>query len=387
MSHISRPCPICANDDTKHCLDNPMAAVGGFDMSYTVVRCNCCGFHFAKRIADSDTFSAYYQSVSKYDAPVALPPVDLARIQATVRFLEGRVAKTAHIVDLGCGYGALLGGLQTAGWSKLQGLDPAPNAAQCALEIFGVRDIRRGTMFNAHEVLELLKIDLVCIMCVLEHLPNLKQDLTQLLSKLRPGCKVLVEVPAIECFSNPNGEPFGEFSLEHIQFFDMTSLSNLMRSLGAEPIAIELLDLPMVASGDMLSLFEWSGTAPLQYTYSEPETDSLAAYIAQSQEKMEIALQQVPSGPLIIYGAGSHTARLLQHLERKAGCDVISIVDSNPNLAEKKIGRWTVKVPSTIHENPDIAVLISSFRSQNSIANQLRQTSSNPLILMYTNAC
>jgi 2-polyprenyl-3-methyl-5-hydroxy-6-metoxy-1,4-benzoquinol methylase len=363
-----------------------MAAVGGFDMSYMVVRCNCCGFHFAKRIADSDTFSAYYQSVSKYDAPVALPPVDLARIQATVHFLEGRVAKTAHIVDLGCGYGALLGGLQTAGWCKLQGLDPAPNAAQCALEIFGVRDIRRGTMFNAHEVLELQKIDLVCIMCVLEHLPNLKQDLTQLLSKLRPGCKVLVEVPAIECFSNPNGEPFGEFSLEHIQFFDMTSLSNLMRALGAEPIALELLDLPMVASGSMLGLFEWSGTAPLKSTYIQPNINLLTAYIELSKRNMEFALQLVPGGPLIVYGAGSHTARLLDSLERKLGCEVISIVDSNPNLTGKQIGRWAVQLPSSIHKTPDIAVLVSSFRSQNAIANQLRQTSSNPLILMYNNA-
>ncbi len=383
MPQISRPCPICAKDDSKPCLDNPMAAVGGFDMSYVVVRCNCCGLHYAKQLADSGTFSAYYQSVSKYDAPGTLPPVDRARIQATVNFLEGRIEKTAHIADLGCGYGALLGGLQTAGWCNLQGLDPAPKAAQCALEMFGVRDIRRGMMSNAHEVLQLQKVDMICIMCVLEHLPDLKQDLSQVLSKLRPGCKVLVEVPAIECFSNPNGEPFGEFSLEHIQFFDMPSLSNLMRSLGAEVLALELLDLPMVASGSMLGLFEWSGTAPATPIYTRPHTDLLTTYIAQSQAQLERALQQVPAGPLIVYGAGSHTARLLAHLEKRSECSVHSIVDSNPNIAGKLMGRWTVQPPFSIHATPDIPVLVSSFRSQDAIATHLRQSTANPLVLMY----
>lgn len=363
MPQISRPCPICMADDSVQCLENPMAAVDGFDMSYTVVRCKQCGFHYAKQLADNATFSAYYQSVSKYDAPGTLPPVDQARINASVHFLDGLVKKSAHIVDLGCGYGALLGGLKSAGWQHLQGLDPAPNAAQCALEMFGIHGLQRGMMSEAHEVLNLQEVDLLCIMCVLEHLPELKQDMAQLLSKLRPGCMVLVEVPAIEFFPNPNSEPFGEFSLEHIQFFDAPSLNNLMRSLGAGPLALELLDLSMVASGSMLGLFEWSGTAPATPTYTHPHTDILTTYIAQSQQQLERALQQVPAGPLIVYGAGSHTARLLAHLEKKSGC--------------------TVQSPASIHDTPDIPVLVSSFRSQNAIASHLQKFSTNPLVLMY----
>ena len=383
MPQISRPCPICTADDAEHCRENPVAAVGGFDMSYTVVRCKHCGFHYARQLADSATFSAYYQSVSKYDAPGALPLVDQARIDATVCFLDGRIEKSASIADLGCGYGALLGALQKAGWHKLQGLDPAPNAAQCALEMFGVRGILRGMMPEAHEVLNLQEVDMVCIMCVLEHLPQLKQDLAQLLSKLRPGCKVLVEVPAIEFFPNPNSEPFGEFSLEHIQFFDAPSLNNLMRSLGAEPLALELLDLPMVASGAMLGLFEWSGAPPRLCAYVHPHTDIMATYIAQSQQQLDRVLQKVPAGPLIVYGAGSHTARLLDHLKKMSGCIVNGIVDSNPNLTGKRIGRWTVRSPASIHDTPSIPVLVSSFRSQNAIATQLRLSATNPLVLLY----
>jgi len=383
MTQISRTCPICADATADPCLANPMAAVGGFDMSYTVVRCSRCGFHYAQQLADNATFSAYYQSVSKYDAPESVAPVDQARIDATVRFLDGRIAKTERIADLGCGYGALLGGLQAAGWQHLQGLDPAPNAAQCALKMFGVRGIQRGMMSEAHTVLNLQDVDVVCIMCVLEHLPQLRQDLAQLFSKLRPGCKVLLEVPAIECFLNPDSEPFGEFSLEHIQFFDTPSLVNLMRSLGAEQLALELLVLPMVASGDMLGLFQWSGTFPETPRYERARTDTLAAYIAESKQQLARALERVPSGPLIVYGAGSHTARLLAHLEKIPGCSIQGIVDSNPNLEGKQMGRWTVRSPSSIHETPGVPVLVSSFRSQNAIAAHLQKTAANPLVLMY----
>ncbi|WP_342618978.1 methyltransferase domain-containing protein [Rhodoferax sp. GW822-FHT02A01] len=383
MSLTTRPCPICSSTEAQPCLDNPMAAVGGFDMSYKVVRCSHCGFHYAQELPDADTFSAYYQSVSKYDAPDSVAPVDRARIDATVRFLEGRVGKSERIADLGCGYGALLGGLQAAGWQHLEGLDPAPNAAQCALKMFGVRNIHRGLMSEAHTVLDLQSVDLVCIMCVLEHLPQLRQDMAKLVSRLRPGCKILLEVPAIECFLHPDCEPFGEFSLEHIQFFDMASLANLMQSLGAKQLALELLDLPMVASGSMLGLFEWSGSIPQEPTFQRSETGALQAYIEESQRQLDRALQRVPAGPVIVYGAGSHTARLLAHLEKIPGCEVRGIVDSNPNLEGKRMGRWTVRAPSSIHETPDTAVLVSSFRSQQAIAAHLRKTAPNPLVLLY----
>lgn len=383
MSLTTRDCPICSHTEAMPCLDNPMAAVGGFDMSYRVVRCSHCGFYYAQQLPDADIFSAYYQAVSKYDAPQSVSPVDRARIDATVRFLESRIGKSERIADLGCGYGALLGGLQAAGWHHLQGLDPAPNAAACALKMFGVRNVHRGMMSEAHAMLDLQSVDLVCIMSVLEHLPQLRQDLVHLLEHLRPGCKILLEVPAVECFLQPECEPFGEFSLEHIQFFDTDSLANLMQSLGARQLALELLDLPMVASGSMLGLFEWGGSIPDEPVFQRSESDAMQKYIEASQYQLDLALQRIPTGPVIVYGAGSHTARMLAHLERIPGCEVKGIVDSNPNLEGKRMGRWTVRAPSSIHETPDVAVLVSSFRSQEAIAVHLRKTAPNPLVLLY----
>ena len=47
------------------------------------------------------------------------------------------------------------------------------------------------------------------------------------------------------------------------------------------------------------------------------------------------------------------------------------------------MGRWTVRAPSSIHETPDVAVLVSSFRSQEAIAVHLRKTAPNPIVKLY----
>jgi hypothetical protein len=59
------------------------------------------------------------------------------------------------------------------------------------------------------------------------------------------------------------------------------------------------------------------------------------------------------------------------------------IVDGNLSLAGKQMGKWTVRPPASIHETSDIPVLVSSFRSQNTIATFMKKTFTNPLVLTY----
>lgn len=383
MSQISRSCPICNTDDAVNFFDNRMATLADLEMSYKVVRCKHCGFYFAQQLTDSNTLNLYYQNVSKYDLTNSLTPMDQRRIDFAIDFLTNRIDKNYRIADVGCGSGAFLGALKKAGWKNLQGMDPAPNAGINALQMFSIHGIKSGKLSNAHEILNLDSVDLICIMSVLEHLANLKEDLTRLFSNLKFGCKIFIEVPAIEFFANPGSEPFGEFSLEHIQYFDSISLKNLMNSLGAKTLALELVELPMVASGALIGLFEWRGQTLLNSDLQFSNNNCMEVYKLQSQKKLEQAISRIPSGPIIIYGAGSHTARLLTHLELKTECSIQSIVDNNRNLVGKKIGQWTVQPTSVISQSPEIPVLVSSFRSQSAIATVLHETVPNPIILMY----
>jgi hypothetical protein len=73
-----------------------------------------------------------------------------------------------------------------------------------------------------------------------------------------------------------------------------------MCALGAKLLAVELLELPMVGSGSMLGFSVWSGTVPSTSAYNHPHTNTLATYVTQSQQQLELALEQVPSVPLIL---------------------------------------------------------------------------------------
>lgn len=384
MSRALRACPICLDIAIEPVFTNAMAPVGGFNLSYVVGRCMHCGFHFAHDIPDEATYKAYYQSASKYDVAQSISPLEQSRIDATIAFFTPWVPKGHMLIDLGCGFGGFLFCLAKGGWVNGHGIDPAPNSGQRAKELFGLANVHQATLGQAHLKVDIHAADLVCCMMVLEHLPNLRAEMVTLLQRLKPGCKILIEVPSIEHFSGTRSEPFGELSLEHIQFFTATGLQNFFEQPGAKTIAMGQAPLPIINSGSLFGLFE----RPAQLVSNKrPEVDQSEAfqqYLQTSSYAWTEALQRIPLGkPLIIYGAGSHTARLLPRLEAMPNIVINAVVDNNPNLRGKQIGKWPILSPSIIEQHPIASVLVSTFQYQQEIAANLQSRYPNPLVLMY----
>ena len=382
MSRMKRSCPVCSSTEGGHRIHvNEFATLDGLDMSYHLARCGVCGFHFASELPAETEYLRYYRSLSKYDSQPTVSPLDRQRINAAVDFLaHAGLGKEARILDLGCGFGALLAALRDHGWSNLQGVDPAPQSAQRAFEQFGLACITQGALSDIADREELASTDLVCLMAVLEHLPELRRDLARLLAQLKPGARVLIEVPALDLFEPEAGEPFGELSLEHIQFFSLQSLCNLLAGLGAQVEHHHLLRLPSLQSGSLFVLAALEG----QPSGLEPEDPSrMDAYLAGSAHRWGSAIARVPSQPFVLYGAGSHSARLLPQLERNRAGSPVAVLDGNINLHGKDFGGLTVQAPNALAQYPGMPVLISSFRSEQAIARSLRSRFSNPLVLMY----
>lgn len=381
MGQQTRNCPVCQHAEATAVYRNAMSTIGGMDMSYTVARCARCGFHYARQLADSATISRYYQSASKYDVASKISLIDQTRIDAAVEICIAHAPKDAMVVDLGCGYGALLSCLHKAGFTNLHGVDPAPNSAERARTLFGLSDIHLGTMDEAYKVVALNQADLVCVMAVLEHLPELHADMERLLSHLKPGCRILVEVPAMDLFEAEGAEPLGELSLEHIQFFGKQSLQNLFAGLGGKTLALQHLELPMLKSGSLFGLFtKVEGAAG----FSAEDPNHFQTYLNQSLAALDAAVARIPQQPFVIYGAGSHTARLVPKLQASHPGRILGIVDGNPNLQGKTLGDWLIEPPQALQDYPGAAVLVSSYRAQDDIADHLgRNFAGNPVIRMY----
>lgn len=324
LAHTHRACPCCGGADRAAVFDNRMAPIGGLDMSYRVDGCAHCGFLYAGELPGGDCYAHYYQTLSKYDqisAANQIPEVDVVRAEATVALCARHVARDQGIADMGCGVGHLLHVFQKAGWQALHGIDPAPSAPQRAHELFGLTGVQSGLLADAAACLPWLRIGLVCLTGVLEHLWSPRDDLARLFASLQPGTHVFIEVPALERFERPPCEPYGEFSLEHIQYFSARSLQNLMLAAGATAICIDLLDLVPAATDSLLGLFRignehQSFVPPI---FDTTDGDRLHTYLDNSSRGLERAIATLAAspGPWILYGAGSHTARLLPILAER----------------------------------------------------------------------
>ena len=85
----------------------------------------------------------------------------------------------------------------------------------------------------------------------------------------------------------------------------------------------------------------------------------------------------------MIYGAGSHTARLLPHLLQAGESRLAGLVDSNPNLCGKYLGPLPIEAPEALDQYPDATIVVSSFRAQQAISSMLRTSRSNPVLTLY----
>lgn len=391
LARTNRACPCCCGTDHAAVFDNRMAPIGGLDMSYRVDRCAHCGFLYAGELPTSDCYAHYYQTLSKYDqisSATQIPDVDVVRAEATVALCARHIARDQGIADLGCGVGYLLHVFHKAGWQTLHGIDPAPLAPQRARDLFGLTNIQSGLLVDAAVRLPLSRIGLVCMTGVLEHLWSPRDDLNRLFAACKPGTYVFIEVPALERFERPPCEPYGEFSLEHIQYFSAQSLQYLMQAAGATTICINFLDLAPAATGSLLGLFRIGNenqfvAPPISDT---TDGDRLRTYLDISSRSLERAIVNLAAspGPWILYGAGSHTARLLPILtERGLDQHIANIIDGNTNLHGQQLGRWIVASSDLLNIHSNTTVAISSFRAQTDIYRALSTRHSNPLLCLY----
>ena len=222
--------------------------------------------------------------------------------------------------------------------------------------------------------------DLLCLTGVAEHLPCLNEDFGLLFAQLPAQARVLIEVPALERFLAPPVEPFGEFSLEHIQYFSAATLTRLMAGFGFTACSISNSEL----DGCTDSLFGLFSRGTAGHPAPTPSPARLDDYIAYSAAVRDSAQQKIASSsaPFVIFGAGSHTARLLPQLETLGMTPrIVAIVDNNPNLRGKTLGNFVVQSSDYLAENPGISVLVSSFNAQEAIAQQL--AGRHPTILLY----
>ena len=357
---------------------------------YDVSICESCGGGYADGIPPQSVFDDYYRELSKYDyadRDGKEPPDAERRFREIADLLEKFIPSLdSRIFEIGCASGQLLRVLQDRGFSNVLGADPSPGCIRVAREVYGIPAVV-STVFTAPQPDPLH--DFVILMGVMEHIRDLDRTVEQFHRLLCPGGRIFLEVPDASRYTPSLDGPFQEFSVEHINFFSARSLTNLMHARGFRLVATGQAIRPLneASCPTVYGVYERaSGLGPV--TRDNETEPGLRAYIAGCQAedlriRARIDASLAPGERMIVWGAGTHTLRLLA----VGGLDaakIVLFVDSNPKYQNQDLRGIPVVSPGALGERTE-PILISSRGFQREIQDQIRNNLglSNPLILLY----
>jgi FlaA1/EpsC-like NDP-sugar epimerase len=258
--------------------------------------------------------------------------------------------------------------------------------------MFDVR-ILTGTLADAARIKENERsFEGIILIGVLEHVRDLKAALEAVRGLLSPDGLVYMEVPDSTGFSDRPDAPFQEFSTEHVNYFSATSLTNLMNRFGFSVILSQKITRHQSQSTiipAVMAIYGLGKAPPELSPAFDAETErGLNEYIKRSRLTDDLIRKTIDGlvenkKPIIIWGVGTHTLRLLE-TSPLGRANIVAFVDSNPRYQGQELAGRPILAPSDLHKCPE-SILISSRVFQADIENFLRQTLrlNNEIIKLY----
>ena len=390
-----RDCPICGSAAGRVFFRQEFAAVDQATLvtGYDVVVCERCGGSYADGIPDQAAFDRYYRDMSKYEYAQrggAESEYDSRRLTLIADIIAPHVPSAdARILDVGCASGRLLANLRERGFTNVLGLDPSPACAATASRLYAI-NVR--TMTLAEMAGSGARVDVVIMVGVLEHLRDLDAAFDQLRALLSEDGLLYVEVPDVTAFADWPNAPYQDFSTEHINFFSPVSLSNLMLRHGFTRVFLEQNHRDQSYRTIMSNISavyrkeDVSAKAALQFDAdSATGLERYLAACADDDRRLHAAIDSVVEArrPILVWGVGTHTSRLMA-TSRLKDADIVAFIESNSRYHGKTLHGRPILAPDALKDHPE-PVLISSRVFQKEIADQIRNglACPNELITLY----
>ncbi len=241
-------CPTCGQAESSAFLKD----VTPDGLGFTLVKCAACGLVYLNPRPALEHLMDYYPSdYGAHGAPeiglrqrLKILALQSNRQQTGLKGawrawigrqlepmlgLEVEYVSGGQILDIGCGNGLNVWLYQQAGWEAV-GLEPVDSAASLGrsmgLQVYtgALEQVRFPTA----------SFDVVTMYQVLEHIPNPEMTLKECRRILKPGGRLLISVPNIECF---DFHLFGSgwFPLEvprHLCHYSTQTLTRLVQDSG-----------------------------------------------------------------------------------------------------------------------------------------------------------
>lgn len=378
-----RNCSVCNADDFTevfHQEYKSVTAFSGASYSQTVALCNKCGFACSNPAPSNEELSKYYQMFSNYENPQRDGKESeqmLAKWDRAYEIIEKHfpIKFCGSVLEIGCATATGLSVFKSKGWDVL-GIEPSDNAVKIARDLYDI-EVLNG-IFDRTIIADRGPFDVIVLSHVLEHMLSPDLILDDIRNLLGDKGLVYIEVPnLLRPFV-----PMGYFTIEHVNYFTPTSLSNLLNihGLSAET---ELFDnsveidpfYPVIVavckksrpSIDIRNDYEAACKSIYEYTQSSGEIAT------KMQSKIDEIVNTTKKGRIGIWAAGIHTSQLLS-ITTLSNEPIACVFDND----RKKHGKWINGIeiigfagPESATELVDV-IVISSKASESEIYEQIK---------------
>lgn len=251
-------CPICASSESTR-----FYTINTGEQTYTVEKCGQCAHHYTRFAFAVDPEHLYndevYQVIDNRQSMYSrIMDHEYGKV---LNYLTKIYPSGSRLLDFGSGKGIFLNLARRAGYNTV-GVETAVKRAEFAEQKYGLTILREmyesGPIGNE-------RFDMITLFHVLEHLPQPKQLVKNLIDEnLKPGGMLVLEVPNLSSLqSRLAGNEWMHLDIpRHISHFSKKRVQALCEELGLQIVRTEYFSWHLGVLGmchSILSAFGYKG--------------------------------------------------------------------------------------------------------------------------------
>ncbi len=215
----------------------------GEELGYSIRCCSQCRLVYINPQPTVDEIPAFYDNMYMDDSPDEIAARGLGYTEKQLaKIVRKRMPHGGELLDIGCGFGAVLKEMaQYEEWG-LQGVEIGEKAVAYARELVPSATIQEGTLAEINY--PPASFDCILMVTVLEHVKDPLAVLKQVMTWLKPGGLLLLQTPHVEPFIRMKryvpSVPIHFEAPRHLFDFSPRSLRMYMQGAGCEDVNLDI---------------------------------------------------------------------------------------------------------------------------------------------------
>ena len=232
----------------------------GEELDYDLRKCSECGLVYINPQPTADEIPGFYDNMYLDDSPEEVAARGLGYTQKQLRrIVRKRKPEGGKLLDIGCGFGAVLEEMSAYPEWELHGLEVGEGAVNFARKRVPSAEVTDGVVDDVDYPEG--KFDCIMMITVLEHLKDPKGVLQTVTKWLAPGGLLVIQTPHVEPFIKLRqtilGIPIYFEAPRHMFDFSPRSLAMYFESSGCRDMKIDIA-VPYATGGFVSEAMIWA---------------------------------------------------------------------------------------------------------------------------------